>query len=118
MKLIFKPPDLPPTLNGKKGLLRLHWSKRSKIKEKFMWLIKLQKPERMPGKVTLVMRNYAIHLMDWDNLAGRLKIVGDTLVSLNLIDEDNPEIIVHFEMEQERVKKLKDVRIEFIFNKL
>jgi len=118
VKVVFRPPDLPPTLNGKKGLLRLHWTKREKIKQKFMWLIKMKKIPKLPGKVTLVMYNYATHLMDWDNLAGRLKIVGDAMVGLGLLEDDSPELIIDFDMKQEKVHKLKDVRIEFIFTKL
>ena len=118
IKLVFKRPDLPPTLNGKDGLLRMHWSKRPKIKEKFEWLIVHQRPKKITGEVTLIMYNYAVQLMDWDNLAGRLKIVGDALVSLKYIDEDNPDVIIRFEMKQERVRKVKDVRIEFIFTKV
>lgn len=118
VKLIFSPPDLPPTLNGKKGLLRMHWSDRKTIKTKFMWLIKEQKFPKLQGQITVCIQNYAILLMDWDNLAGRFKIIGDALVGLKLIDEDNPDVIIDFTMKQERVKKKKDVRIEFIFTKV
>ncbi|KKN11549.1 hypothetical protein LCGC14_1025400 [marine sediment metagenome] len=118
IKLVFRPPDLPPTLNGKKGLLRIHWSKRERIKKKFMWLIKMQKTPKISSKVNLVLFNYAVHLMDWDNLAGRLKIVGDAMVGLGLLEDDSPEFIVDFDMKQEKVHKMKDVRIEFIFTKV
>lgn len=113
--LIFRHPDMPPTLNGKDGLLRMHWSKRKEVKTKFMWLIKMQNPEKITGLVKLVMTNYYIMPMDWDNLAGRLKIPGDCLVSMGKIEEDNPELIVDFDMKQKRVKKRSEVRLEFMF---
>ncbi len=118
IKLVFRPPDLPPTLNGKKGLLRIHWSKRARIKRDFMWLIIQQKQPKLSGQVNLVMFNYAIRLMDWDNFAGRLKIVGDAMVGLGLLKDDSPEFIVDFDMKQQKVHKDKDVRIEFLFTKV
>lgn len=114
MILIFRRPDLPPTLNGPKGLLRMHWSKRNILKTKFQWLIKEQKFPKIEGEFTVKIINYAIQLMDWDNLAGRFKIVGDALVASRLIQDDSPEFVIDFTMEQHRVHKLKDVRLEFL----
>lgn len=118
IKLIFRHPDMPPTLNGSGGLLRMHWSKRYKVKDKFSWLIKAQNPKKISGTMQLVMINYAIHLMDWDNLGGRLKIVGDCLTSMGMIEDDKPEVIVGFQMKQVKVKKKADVRLEFLFTKI
>lgn len=114
MILTFKPPDLPPTLNGDKGLLRIHWSKRGKIKEKFQWLIKDQKFPKIKGQVTVKIINYALQLMDWDNLAGRFKIIGDALVANKMLEDDSPEFIIDFTMAQVRVHKKVEVRIEFL----
>ncbi len=111
MKLIFKHPDMPPSLNGTNGLLRMHWSKRKKTKEKFQWLIKEQKFLKINGCVTVSIINYAIILMDWDNLAGRFKIVGDSLVSSNLLKDDSPKVIIDFKMKQIRVNKRDDVKL-------
>lgn len=115
--IVFRPPDIPPSLNGKDGLMRLHWSKRKPIKEKFMWLIKDRKVPKMEGKYNLTITNYYINWMDWDNLASRFKIIGDALVKLKLLKDDSPEFIVGFKLEQERVKKRAYVRIEFKFEK-
>jgi len=111
--IIFRPPDLPPTLNGKKGLLRMHWSDRKKLKEKYMWLIREQKIPKFKPRVVVEVTNYAIRLMDWDNLAGRFKIIGDALVGLKLLKDDNPDVVVNFTMVQYRVHKKAEVRIEF-----
>lgn len=118
IKLVFRHPDMPPALNGSKGLIRMHWTKRAKTKEKFAWLIKEQKPSPIRGKVKLTMVNYAIMPMDWDNFASRMKIPNDCLVNMGMIEDDSPKVIVDFDPYQVKVSKKSEVRLEFIFESI
>jgi len=112
----FRPPDLPPSLNGSDGLMRLHWAARRKVKDKFIYLLKMKGLQKIKTPTKLTIHNYCVHQMDWDNLASRAKIVGDTLVSCRYLPDDNPDVIVEFEMKQIKVKRIDDVRIDFIFS--
>lgn len=116
MKLVFRHPDMPPSLNGNNGLLRMHWTKRKSIKEKFHYLIKNQKPKKIEDKCILTMVNYYIMPSDWDNMISRLKIIADVLVDMEIIKDDNPSVIIDFIPKQVRVCKKLDVRLEFIFS--
>lgn len=118
MILTFRHPYMPPTLNGNKGLLRMHWSDRNVIKHNFQWAIKEQDQTIFQGQVEVVLVNYAILLMDWDNLAGRFKIIGDALEENGQIECDSPKTIVSFNMEQHKVSKRADVRLEVIIKPL
>ena len=113
--LVFRAPDIPPSLNGDDGLMRLHWSKRKVVFTKFQWLIASMKPEKIAGPVKLMIVNYGIILMDWENLAGRHKLIGDALVKGEFLEDDSPDIIYPFLMDQHKVNKKKDVRIEFTY---
>lgn len=116
MILIFRRPDYPPSLNGNDGLLRLHWSKRKKVLEKFMWMIRGMRQDRLRNPCTLVITNYYARVpMDWDNLAGRLKIVGDALVKLKLIKDDSPKFIESCQLSQIKVDKLDKEQLVFTF---
>lgn len=110
----FEYADRPPGLNGSKGLMRMHWATRKKVKENLMWLIASRKYKKHKGKVTVEIVNYAIRLMDWDNLASTFKVLGDSLVKLGILEEDKPQIVVEFSMGQEKVKTKKDENLIYI----
>lgn len=114
MILTFRHPHMPPTLNGDNGLLRMHWSKRGQLKHSFQWEIKTQCKTKFDGQVEVTIINHAITLMDWDNLAGRFKIIGDALVANKQLLDDSPKIVVAFNMEQYRVHKRADVKLEIV----
>lgn len=105
---------MPPTLNGDNGLLRMHWNQRRKLKIAFQWEIKLQDKTVFPDQVEVILVNYAVRLMDWDNLCSRFKIIGDALVKNHQLIDDSPKYIVSFQMEQYKVGKKADVRLEII----
>lgn len=115
-KLTFYHPNLPPSLNGANGLIRSHWAKRKKIKEDFIYEILSFKPPRMLSCKVILYYYYCGVPMDWDNLASRFKIIGDSLKSIGAIDDDNPKFITDFQMRQTRVAKRKDSRLEIIFD--
>ncbi len=92
----------------------MHWASRKKVKDKFRWLIRGQQKHSIAGTVTVTIVNYAIRLMDWDNLASRFKIVGDALVANKQLEDDSPKVIISFKMEQVRVSKKDEVRLEIL----
>ena len=105
---------MPPALNGSNGLMRMHWSKKTKLKEQFQFLILVQSKKRFSGKVKVTLKNYAIALMDWDNLASRFKLIGDALEKNGQLLDDSPKTISEFYLEQHRVRKKDQVRLEVI----
>jgi hypothetical protein len=114
--LKFYPPDVPPGMNGQNGLLRMHWSERKRIKGKFTWLIHEKQFPKKPNKFRLkIINHYSNVPMDWDNLASRLKIVGDALKFAQRIKDDSPEFITELKLDQRKVKTRKESHIEFIF---
>jgi hypothetical protein len=82
-------------LNGSNGLMRLHWSKRKKIKDKLTWLILSKSKARHPGKVRISYhRNYKSKPFDViDNMPASLKFWADSIVAAGLIEDDSPDII-------------------------
>jgi len=82
-------------LNGKDGLMRMHWSKKKKIKEKLMWLILSQSKARHPGRVRLSYhRNYKARPLDLiDNMPASMKFWVDSIVAAGLIADDSPDFI-------------------------
>ena len=117
MILRFHTTDLPG-LNGKDGLLRIHWSKKKTIMNRIMVLILEQKPKKMKRAQVKMTNYYGNNHLDWDNMAAKCKLFFDALVALKIIPDDSPEYIVQpFEMYQEKVK-MKDTRIEFEFTKV
>ena len=104
----FRDLKLFPSLNV---MLREHFSARSKRKEKLCWLIKQQQPIKFKGKVRVRYIRHAIKLMDWDNHASSCKLVFDALKECGIITDDNPNVIVVFNPEQERVNKRENEKI-------
>ena len=114
LRIIFDRQDVPPSLNGAHGLLRMHYRKKAVLKNKNAIVIKMQNPERIifKGKVHVKTHGYAVRLSDWDNFASRFKSVADALVACGVIEDDNPKIITKFEMDQTRVYKMDQIRYE------
>lgn len=112
IRFSFKPdnPLRPPSLNGPKGLMNMHWAQRKKFKENLYYYVKskigqLPRDKQVfitPVKVQII--NYAVTLSDWDNLASRFKTFGDALVKAKMLKDDSPKFVHEFEMIQERVK--------------
>ena len=98
-----------PGLNSDKGLMRSHWSKVKKEKDKYKWLIKSQMVDsnalKHSGEVMVVYTGYKSRFMDWDNFCSSFKHIGDALVSLGIIVDDSPEYIVEFIPKQTKCKR-------------
>lgn len=106
--MILKRQDWPPGLNGKDGLLRMHWSNRKPIKEKLMWLIREQKLPRASNPCSIRSELYTISPMDWDNFAAMHKLLFDAVKLCKIIEDDSPEYVLDFTMKQIRVHKKVD----------
>jgi Holliday junction resolvase RusA-like endonuclease len=104
-------------LNGKDGLMREHFRKGMKKKEKFQFLIRSQTRNRHAGKVSITYVGYKSVLMDWDNFAASFKYLGDSLVKTKVIIDDNPSIVSQFIIKQVKCKRV-DQRIEIIIEDL
>tara|TARA_R100000149_G_C5786742_1_gene80178 strand:- start:172 stop:531 length:360 start_codon:yes stop_codon:yes gene_type:complete len=92
----------PPGINR---LLRQHWAVRKKQQNKLAEEIAAKYPtDLIEGPVCVEYTRRSVRLMDWDNAAGSFKLVGDALVQLGILEDDNPQIIKEFRVDQERVK--------------
>ena len=97
---------LPPGINT---LIRMHWAVRKKKQKEFQahvveecsWYTYFKYTE--PVKVVYTRKS--IRTMDWDNAAGSFKLLGDIIVDLGILPDDNPSIIHEFLPRQEKVKK-------------
>lgn len=93
---------------GINRLLRLHWAVRKKEQQKFIADITDNNPHVLDyvytEPVCVEYTRKSIKYMDWDNAAGSFKLLGDGLVQLGVLPDDNPEIIPEFIVKQEKVK--------------
>lgn len=104
MKAIFKLTCKVPGLNGSDGLIREHYRKAKERKVRYLILLLHQNQTRFKGKVEITYTRYTTRLMDWDNHCASFKHLGDALVKIGIIEDDNPNIIVKFDPKQVRVK--------------
>lgn len=105
-----------PSNNGTNGLLRMHWGKRTKVKEKIIWMIKsmIVGKNRHKGKVTIEMIRYSTKYMDWDNCMSMAKIPMDAMKLCKLIVDDSPEYVISLIPKQVKHSNNIDNRVEFI----
>lgn len=95
-------PEKVPSNNGAKGLLRMHWSRRGKLRDTWAWLFRAQTLNRHTGKVTIHFQHYYTgrSISDPDNLYSTMKIPLDSLKKAGIIVDDKIEIIGHPTFEQ------------------
>ena len=97
MQTVFICP-LPPTLNEQIRLARAHWSKSAACKQdwtdKVMYLAKIQKTPRFPGKVWIAflweVKSFA---RDSDNIAAAAKFIMDGLVNAGILTKDSLMVV-------------------------
>lgn len=83
-----------PGLNGKNGLMRMHWTKKAKWKTKIKVLTLEQTMKRHKGQVRITYKRFGSKLMDvCDNLPASMKFFIDGIVAAKTISDDNPSII-------------------------
>jgi hypothetical protein len=103
--------ELPPGLNGHDGLLRMHWTARRNLMERWHLLVReaLDAANWQPQLlftpatpcVCLALRIDA-RSMDWDNFGASLKPVLDGLVKCGVVSDDGPDVIRHLTLYQQK----------------
>lgn len=101
-----------PSLNP---LLRGHWSKNWRIRQKWQWLVKaeirrqqLWVPPRW-SKATIRIERHGSRILDRDNLRGGTKFLTDSLVHEGIITNDTPDVIGEPELKQVVSKERKTI---------
>lgn len=98
-------PGHVPGNNGRSGLLRMHWTKRQQLKERYAWQVAAANPGRHTGPVRLeLIRHSTGPDMDYDNLVSTGKLLTDCLVKRGVIPDDKPAVIVERDYRQTRAK--------------
>lgn len=85
--------ELPPGLNGPRGLERMHWGAKKRLLERWQLLIRAQLKPPIPkfvGEVDMVVvrRRRSGPAMDEDNLHATVKVPQDALQKLGVIEND------------------------------
>ena len=114
---------LPPGLNGKLGLERMHWATKKRMREALEekvadWYDREDTPIDLVlsgQQVRATYTRYSVRLMDVDNLAASCKLPFDALRDAYLTPDDNPYTIVSLTCHQEKVDHLVDqgFKLEF-----
>lgn len=92
-------------MNAKGGLLRMHWTKKKQLKERFIWQVKQQTQAKHSGKVELKLIRFSAGVaMDYDNLVSTGKILIDSIVAAGVILDDKGAVIAKREYTQEKCK--------------
>jgi hypothetical protein len=100
-------PTLPPALNGPSGLLRMHFTKRRKVADRWAMLLLVARGRdrqrfcRCEVKVTF----YTSRFRDPDGAYASLKLPLDELVKLEVLKDDGPDVIHRLTVEQVKVKR-------------
>ena len=97
-----------PGMNGKVGLIRMHWTKKKKLKDMYTWLVRQATKNVHLGKVSIELIRYSSGTpMDYDNLVSTGKLIFDSIVSAGVILDDKDSIIVERKYRQEKCKILE-----------
>lgn len=91
---MFSVDELAPGPNGPRGLLRMHWASKKRIRDRWTTLIREQRPAKWkPVKGHVIVTRHSSREMDKDNLYASCKFVLDALVRAGVIADDSPEHI-------------------------
>lgn len=93
MRQVFEFDFALPGLNGSKGLIRSHWTSRSKMKESIFIQVLEKEPRCHEGKVRITYKRVSPKLLDWDNCMSSLKNLLDAFVKAGTIKDDSPKFI-------------------------
>ena len=109
----------PPGLNGKDGLMRMHWGQVEREKESAILRLSAALGRRRPRFDRCRIRytrfyGAANHEMDWDNFGASFKLLGDALVKTKVLPDDGPRFVRSLDLRQACVRRRKEegVRIE------
>lgn len=112
MKTILTIPAKIPSNNGKNGLLRMHWSKRGKLKRLWSELFLTQTNNAHKGRVKIHFTHYhrGMAIQDAENLSSTSKIPLDALVLAGIITDDKMKVIGTPTFSQVRIQDKFSVR--------
>ena len=109
---------LPTGINT---LIRMHWAKRKKKQQEIIEDITQNNPKALTTPfgcpVDILYTRKSTRYMDWDNAAGSFKLIGDALVTLGIILDDNPNVVINFQVKQQKVKKRDEQGYEVLICK-
>lgn len=111
MTLVFD--EIPPGMNGSKGLLRMHWKTRVQYGNRWRMLVRqalgdLPQPWMCYKEPVLIQFTvFPVRPMDEDNVHSTFKLLGDALKHWDVIVDDSPKW-VKLVSRQEHAKNLKD----------
>ena len=112
-------PELPPGLNGDKGLIRMHFHAYRKVKDKWQWMLReavgTQKAPH-PCKITME-RYYATQPLDPDNAFASCKIPFDAMRAIGFLVDDNTACVASLSVPQFKVKTKKEQGTWFVIDK-
>ena len=103
-------PDVPPGLNGPKGLIRLHRYGLTEAKRDWFTLVMDEVPVELRnknpqwGSVVVIFTVKTSQRMDRDNIAAAFKFIGDALVRQGLLLDDNATVVKIFHPKWEYVE--------------
>lgn len=100
--------NLPPLLNVWQ---RMHWGKRMKINEEWVWLIKEQALKIRPKRAKITFTRVSVRMADYDGIGGSFKPVGDALVKCGVLKDDSPLYIDELVLKWKKSKSLKDQHV-------
>lgn len=106
LKTVLTIPELVHGLNGDKGLIRMHFRERKRLKDKWAWLfISQAKGQSHKGRVKVTITRFCLKPMDdFDNLAATMKIPLDAAKAAKIIVDDKIKVIGQPTFHQVRVK--------------
>ena len=111
-------PEVAPMLNGKDGLMRMHWTKRRKLQEKWAVLISSVTNAKLKGRVSITYTRSSVTAPDWDNLCASFKTIGDALVKNGVIEDDNPQVVVEFIPRWRKAKNNNDLKTKVLITSM
>ena len=99
----------------------MHWAKRKKKQQEIIEDITQNNPKALTtpfgGPVDILYTRKSTRYMACDNAAGSFKLIGDALVTLGIIIDDNPNVVINFQVKQQKVKKRNEQGYEVLICK-
>lgn len=112
----FSIPMLAPSLNGSKGLMRMHWAAYRKVRD--LWTTSIITVRYQPFADAPMMpqypveeceveitRYYATQPLDLDNLYAAAKVPLDAMRKAGVLVEDDPSVVTSLNCRQFKVPK-------------
>ena len=93
-------------LNGDNGLKRMHWSKYTKVRDKWTWLIRQATKTKIKEPVNITFIRHSTRRPDWDNLYSSFKVIGDGLKTAGVLEDDTMDNIITLTAKWEKSKQV------------